>query len=436
MLYDLGPRARRVYTVLLDRVRSGELAPGTRLPPHTELAQSFGVAPLTIRQVLAQLEVEGLLARERGRGTFVRATQRPRVLIVAWSPMQRAALLEQVRDVGQQAIVAATSAEGLAALKREPSVVVLLVDLRLPTAREGLNFVRAVRRQRPRLQIAVFEPTSRQKSRLEHTVAPPLFSLGQPATGPLAQFLHSLLSQPVDSARSAATDAGMAQRLADLLERFVALQLAGERGAARQLVLDGGLAAGVPLADVYVGVLQPAQYRIGELWQRNQINAAREHLATAISASVMAELVAATPHALGSGSCVLVACVEGELHDLGARMVADLLEVDGIGVRFLGANVPTDSLLSIVEEEQPLLVVLSMTMPERLMQLRQAVAGIRRVHGPRLPVFVGGQALAWVPDLGRLVDADLAARDARETLHAARRFLAGTSAAALDPADG
>lgn len=47
-----------------------------------------------------------------------------------------------------------------------------------------------------------------------------------------------------------------------------------------------------------------------------------------------------------------------------------------------------------------------------------------------------GTALAWVPDLARLVDADLAARDARETLHAARRFLTGTSAASLDPADG
>jgi DNA-binding GntR family transcriptional regulator len=53
MLYDLGPRARAVYGLLAERIGSGELAPGTRLPPHTELAETFAVAPLTMRQVLA-----------------------------------------------------------------------------------------------------------------------------------------------------------------------------------------------------------------------------------------------------------------------------------------------------------------------------------------------------------------------------------------------
>ena len=420
MLYALGPRARRVYAALLERVHSGALPPGARLPPHTELAQAFGVAPLTVRQVLAQLEAEGLLVRERGRGTFVRATSRPEVLIAAGSPARRAALLDQARLAGRQAIVAATSAEGLAALTREPSLGVLVVDLHLPTPREGLSFVRAARRQRSRLQIAVLEPTGRQKSRLAHTVAPPLLSLASPATAQLARVLNSLLGQPVEHAR---TDAELADRVTDLLERYVPLQLAGNRGAARKLVLDEGLAAGIPLAELHLGVLQPAQYRIGRLWQRNLITPAREHLATAITASVMVDLVAATPHALGNGSCVLVACVEGELHDLGARMVADLLEVDGIGARFLGANVPTDSLPGIIREEQPQLVILSMTMPEHLEQLRAAVAGIRRAQSAHMPVFVGGRAVAWLPDLARQVDADLAAEDARETLQAARRLL-------------
>jgi MerR family transcriptional regulator, light-induced transcriptional regulator len=421
MLYDLGPRARRVYESLLDRVRSGDLAPGTRLPPHMQLAALFGVAPLTVRQALAQLESEGILIRERGRGTFVRATQRPRGVIVAASPAERAVLLDQVRRTGQHAIVAATPAEGLAALEREPSVIVLVVDLRLPTAGAGLAFVRAARRQRSGLTIVVLEPTKRQRTRLEHTVAPPVLSLGPPATAQLAQLLESML--PVESTRPAATETGQNTRVADLLERYVVVQLSGERGVARELLLEDGLAAGVPLADLYLGVLQPAQYRIGQLWQHNQITVAREHLATAITASMMVELVAATPRQTGTGACVLVACVQGELHELGARMVADFLELDGIGVRFLGANVPTDSLLGLIKEEQPQLVVLSMTMPEHLGQLQEAIAGVRRVKGARLPVLVGGQALKWVPDLVGRVDADLAAHDAYQALQAARSIL-------------
>jgi DNA-binding GntR family transcriptional regulator len=108
MLYDLGPRARRVYHVLLDRIRSGELAPGTRLPPHTRLAETFGVAPLTMRQVLARLEADRLLVRERGRGTFVRAADGPRVLIVAADPAARTALLDQVQRAGRPVLLAAT----------------------------------------------------------------------------------------------------------------------------------------------------------------------------------------------------------------------------------------------------------------------------------------------------------------------------------------
>jgi methanogenic corrinoid protein MtbC1 len=44
-----------------------------------------------------------------------------------------------------------------------------------------------------------------------------------------------------------------------------------------------------------------------------------------------------------SGKVVTLACVEGELHEVGARMASDFLEMAGFDVRFLGANVPTCS---------------------------------------------------------------------------------------------
>lgn len=419
MLYDMGPRARRVYDLLLDRIRSGELAPGTRLPSHTQLAETFGVAALTMRQVLARLEADTFLARERGRGTFVRAAENPQVLIVAADAAARTALADQVQQAGRSAMLAATPAEGLAALNREPSLALVVIDLLLPAARDGLTFVRRLRHRKPDLPVAVLNPTRRQWSRLEHTVAPPLLIVSHPISDQLAQVLRAQLAGGQPEPR--AGDAVLAQRLRDLLERYLVLQLAGERGAARELIVRDGLEAGLSVADLYQHVLQPAQYRVGELWQANQIGVAREHLATAVTASVLVEAAAAAPRAPSSGMRVLVACVEGELHDLGARMVADLLELDGFAVRFLGADVPTDSLLAIIGEERPRLLVLSVTMAERLVQLRAAVARVRQVHGSRVVIFVGGQALDWVPDLARTVDVDLAARDALSTLEAVRR---------------
>ena len=77
MIYTLGPRARWVYTILRDGLLSGEFAPGTQLPSHTQLAVQFGVATLTVRHVLAHLEQEGLVSREHGRGLSQAAPEGP-----------------------------------------------------------------------------------------------------------------------------------------------------------------------------------------------------------------------------------------------------------------------------------------------------------------------------------------------------------------------
>lgn len=70
------PRSR--YKSLVDvyaaDIRSGRLAPGTRLPTHRELAAKEKLALVTATRVYAELEAMGLVSGEAGRGTFVRET--------------------------------------------------------------------------------------------------------------------------------------------------------------------------------------------------------------------------------------------------------------------------------------------------------------------------------------------------------------------------
>lgn len=73
------PRAR--YKTLVDRfaaqIAAGELAPGTRLPTHRQLAAAEGLALVTASRVYAELEAMGLVSGETGRGTFVREIALP-----------------------------------------------------------------------------------------------------------------------------------------------------------------------------------------------------------------------------------------------------------------------------------------------------------------------------------------------------------------------
>ncbi len=67
----------QVASVLRQRIRSGLWAAGDQLPTLKALEREFGVARVTLRQALSLLEADGLIWRQRGRGTFVSETAAP-----------------------------------------------------------------------------------------------------------------------------------------------------------------------------------------------------------------------------------------------------------------------------------------------------------------------------------------------------------------------
>ncbi|HLF89091.1 MAG TPA: GntR family transcriptional regulator [Anaerolineales bacterium] len=56
---------------LLEKMEAGELSPGERLPPERELSQLLGVNRMTLRRSLQRLELQGLLDRRQGAGTYI-----------------------------------------------------------------------------------------------------------------------------------------------------------------------------------------------------------------------------------------------------------------------------------------------------------------------------------------------------------------------------
>ncbi|MFI6865853.1 PLP-dependent aminotransferase family protein [Nocardia sp. NPDC050406] len=70
-LSGVGSRRAQLMDALRDAIRSGRLAPGTRLPPYRGLAVDLGLARNTVASAYAELTEEGWLSARAGSGTRV-----------------------------------------------------------------------------------------------------------------------------------------------------------------------------------------------------------------------------------------------------------------------------------------------------------------------------------------------------------------------------
>ena len=57
--------------LLRQEIESGHWQPGQRIPSEAELCHAFDISRSVVRQALTELEYQGLLYREQGKGTFV-----------------------------------------------------------------------------------------------------------------------------------------------------------------------------------------------------------------------------------------------------------------------------------------------------------------------------------------------------------------------------
>lgn len=96
---DAHSKAPLYYQIKLnlhELIDSGRFAPGDMLPAESELGEYYGVNRLTVRQAVGELVSEGLLRRERGRGTFVSPPKTTHAML------RTAGFSERMRDEGRR----------------------------------------------------------------------------------------------------------------------------------------------------------------------------------------------------------------------------------------------------------------------------------------------------------------------------------------------
>ncbi len=169
--------------------------------------------------------------------------------------------------------------------------------------------------------------------------------------------------------------------------------------------------------------LIPALDRVGEGYEQGKVFLP-QLLSAAQAAQAVFEVIRASIAAKGGTPVkkgkLIVATVQGDIHDIGKNIVKTVLENYGYEVLDLGRDVPPETIVRTTVEQEVRLVGLSALMTTTLPAMEETIRQLRSLPDPPA-IFVGGAVVT--PEYARHMGADHYARDARQSVEIARRTL-------------
>lgn len=88
------PYYYQLYENIVDSIEKNMLSEGDRLFGEIQLCEKYDVSRITVRQALKELEVNGYIVRERGKGTFIRKK------IETYSLQKVSSIVDELRNEG------------------------------------------------------------------------------------------------------------------------------------------------------------------------------------------------------------------------------------------------------------------------------------------------------------------------------------------------
>ncbi|MEZ5064775.1 MAG: MerR family transcriptional regulator [bacterium] len=142
---------------------------------------------------------------------------------------------------------------------------------------------------------------------------------------------------------------------------------------------------------LYADVLVPLLRRIGECWREGTLRIVNEHVATDVFRGFLARHVA-PPDAPTDRPRLIVTTAAGQLHELGALLVAATARDHGWEPAYLGPNLPAEEIAAGVERYGARALALSLVYPVVDPRLDAELENLRHYVGSEFPIFVGGDA--------------------------------------------
>lgn len=157
-------------------------------------------------------------------------------------------------------------------------------------------------------------------------------------------------------------------------------------------IVDDLISQDISIPEIYTDLFQKSLYRLGKFWEENKISIAEEHMCTQIVRSLMCKFSINSNERTGSKKSALISCIEKEFHEIGARMAADVFELNGWEVIHLGASTPTRELIKIILVKKPDIVGLSFNFYLNVHRLIDVIEQVKKKF-PEQKIIVGGQGI-------------------------------------------
>ncbi|MCM1121665.1 MAG: homocysteine S-methyltransferase family protein [Eubacterium sp.] len=236
-------------------------------------------------------------------------------------------------------------------------------------------------------------------------------ALGQPQTVSSGIHIHAAAKQQarVSAASATATD----KLYADVLKG---------NGAAIVEDTKSALEEGHEAKELLDNVLLPAINEVGELFDKGryflpQLIASAEAMKASIE---YLEPMLATGRSEQEMPTVVIATVEGDIHDIGKNLVALMLKNYGFKVIDLGKDVPKEKIIEAAREHHAQVIALSALMTTTMQQMRHVIEYAKECNMPA-KIIIGGAVITqeYADEIG----ADGYSKDAADAVKLTKRIL-------------
>ncbi|MDH5570047.1 MAG: cobalamin-dependent protein [Nitrosopumilus sp.] len=143
-------------------------------------------------------------------------------------------------------------------------------------------------------------------------------------------------------------------------------------------------------ADFFDKILRPVMHQIGDDWAHNKISIATEHVASNV-AQTLVKIIMDETNTSSTKKKILLCVPVGEEHHLGCDVIETYLTSKGYKVFNMGTSTPTESILHFIDDKNPELVMVSITLEDNLKAGQRLIKKIKENF--KIPVIVGGYAL-------------------------------------------